>query len=90
MLPSKKQHKRMHFPSICKEITDYDFSKKCCNVNCIYNLVYTHSIIQVAKASQLARANAYHTNAECAHEELQDLLKSGQFSDAREVFFCLP
>jgi len=65
----------MHYPSIYKEITDYAFSNKCCSVNCIYNLVETHSIIQVAKAMQLARANVYHTNANFAHEELRDLLK---------------
>ncbi len=27
----------------------------------------------------------YHTNANCAHEELRDLLKSGQFRDTGEV-----
>jgi hypothetical protein len=76
----------MHFLSICKQITDYTFSKKCCSViNCIYNLVETHSIIQVAKAVHLARANVYHANANCAHEKLRYLLKSGQCRDTGEA-----
>jgi hypothetical protein len=82
---SAKQQKRFHFPSICKEITDYAVSKKCCSINCIYNLVETHNILQVANAVQSARKNVYHTNANCAHEELRDLLKSGQCRDTGEV-----
>jgi hypothetical protein len=82
---SAKQQKRFHFESICKEITDYAVSKKCCSINCIYNLVKTHNILQVANAVQLARKNVYHTNANCAHVELRDLLKSGQCQDTGEV-----
>ena len=74
---SAKQQKRFHFPSICKDITEYAVSKKCCSINCIYNLVETHNILQVANAVQSARKNVYHTNANCAHQELRDLLKSG-------------
>jgi hypothetical protein len=82
---SAKQQKRFHFQSICKEITDYAVSKKCCSINCIYNLVETHNILQVANAVQSARKNVYHTNANCAHEELRVLLKSGQCRDTGEV-----
>ena len=85
-LPSKKQQKRMHHPSICKKIIDYAFSKKCCSVSCICNIVETHNIIQFAMAVQKARANVYHTNTHFAHEELRDLLKSGQCHDTGEVF----
>ena len=52
---STKQQKRLHFPSMCKEITDYAVSKKCCSINCIYNLVETQNILQVANAVQSAR-----------------------------------
>ena len=76
----------MHYQSICKKIADYAFSKRCCNVNCIYNLVETHIIIQVAKAMPLARANVYHINVNFSHEELRDLLKSGQCRDTGDVF----
>jgi len=31
-----------------------------------------------------ARKNVYHTNANCAHEELRDLLKSGQCPPQRK------
>ena len=82
---SAKQQKRFHFPSICKDITEYAVSKKCCSINCIYNLVETHNILQVANAVQSARKNVYHTNANCAHQELRDLLKSGQCRDTGEV-----
>jgi len=75
----------MHYPSIGKEIANYAFSKKFCSVNCIYNLVETHNIIQVTTAVQKARTNVYHTNANFAHEELRDLLKSGQCYDTRDV-----
>ena len=75
----------MHYPCICKEITEDAFSKKCCSVNCIYNLVETHNIIQVEKEVKLARVNVYHTNASFAHDELGDLLKSGQWRDIGEI-----
>ena len=84
-LPSKKQQNRMHYPNICKEITDYAFSKKWCSVSCINNLVETHNIIQVAKAVQKARENVYHTNANFEHDELRDLLKSSQCHNTRDV-----
>jgi hypothetical protein len=82
---SSKQQKRFHFQSICKEITDYAVKKKCCSINCIYNLVEKHNILQIANAVLSARKNVYHTNANCAHEELRDLLKSGQCRDTGEV-----
>jgi len=82
----KEATKRMHYPGICKEIANYAFSKKCCSVNCIYNRVETHNIIQVAKAIQKARANGYHTNANFAHEELRYLLKTDRCRYTREIF----
>jgi hypothetical protein len=82
---SSKQQKRFHFPSICNDITKYAVSKKCWSINCIYHLVETHNILQVANAVQSARKNVYHTNANCAHQELRDLLKSGQCRDIGEV-----
>ena len=74
----------MHYPST--EIIDYAFSKKYCSVNYIHNLIETHNTIQVAKAVQKARANVYHTIANFAHEELRDLLMSGQCHYTGQVF----
>jgi hypothetical protein len=48
-------------------------------------LVETHNILQVANAVKSARKHVYHTNGNCAHEELRDLLKSGQCRDTGEV-----
>ncbi len=71
----------MHLPSICKEITNYAFSKKCCNVNCIYSLVANNNIIKVSKAMQAARAHVYHINSNISHDELRYMLKSGLCRD---------
>ncbi len=75
----------MHFPSICKEVADCAFPKKCSSVNCIYIIVENNNIIQVAKAVQSARTSVYHIHANIAHEKLRDLLKSGQCRDNGEV-----
>ena len=92
---SKKQHDRMDYAKICSEMTDYAVNQKCCNGKCLHRLVEKYNIFQVGKAVQLAREDVYHTNANCAHSELRDLLKFGQcattgyiqtYFDHKEVF----
>ena len=75
----------MNFQTISTEIVECAFKQKRCSVNCIYKLVETHDMIQIAKALDSTRANVYHTNAHLAHAELRNLLKFGQCVDTREV-----
>jgi len=82
---SRKQNNKMDYARICSEITNYVVSQKCCSGKCLYHLVEKYNIFQVGKAVQLARADVYHTNANCAHSELRDLLKFGQCATTGDV-----
>ena len=61
---------------IAIELTTYAFKHKCCTHNCIHQLVTKFNIDLVTKAVHKARENVYHTNANHAHVELRDLLKT--------------
>jgi len=74
---SKKQAKRMSAHEIAIELTTYAFKHKCCTNNCIHQLVSKFNIDLVTKAVHNARKQVYHTNANHAHVELRDLLKTG-------------
>ena len=59
--------------------------KKCRSGNCILKLVEKFTFNKVSSAAHLARSDIYHTNANHAHEELQELLKFGKCPDTAEV-----
>ena len=73
---SKKQAKRMSTEEIAIELTTYAYKHKCCSHNCIHQLVLKFNIDLVTKAVHKARENVYHSNANHAHVELRDLLKT--------------
>ena len=73
---SKKQAKRMSREEIAIELTTYAYKHKCCTHNCIHYLVLKFNIDLVTKAVHNARQHVYHTNANHAHVELRDLLKT--------------
>ena len=81
---SKKQAKRST-EEIAIELTTYAYKHKCCTHNCIHQLVVKFNIDLVTKAVHSARQHVYHTNANHAHVELRDLLKTGLCHVSKKV-----
>ena len=86
---SEKQIKRMDIRTIYIDLANYAFKHKCCSSNCIHGFVETYNMSDLAKAVLTARQNVYHTNANHAHRELRDILRTGccKSTGAVETYF---